>query len=65
MCGALRVTKLHVFFDKSVLEVFINDGRRTVTKAVYPDSGVRGVKPFADPTGAEVMSLDAWELKSI
>ena len=43
--------------------LIVNDGCRTVTKVVYPDSGVRGVKPFAHPTGADLMSLEAWELK--
>ena len=48
-----------------VLEVFINEGRRTVTKVVYSAAGVSRVKPFADPTGAELMSVEAWERKAI
>ena len=48
-----------------MLEVFINEGRRTVTKVVYSAAGVSRVKPFANPTGAELMSQDAWELKPI
>ncbi len=32
--------KLHLFFDRSVLEVFIDGGRKSVTKVVYPPQGV-------------------------
>jgi beta-fructofuranosidase len=56
----VRATKLHVFFDRSVLEVFINDGRRTVTKVVHPESNKLLVEAFGD-----VQSLAAWELKPI
>ena len=56
----VRATKLHVFFDRSVLEVFVNDGRRTVTKVVYPEAGNLTVETLGD-----VQSLEAWELKSI
>ena len=52
--------KLHVFFDRSVIEVFINEGRRTVTKVVYPESDELAIEAFGD-----VESLEAWEVKSV
>jgi beta-fructofuranosidase len=61
----VRVTKLHIFFDRSVIEVFVNDGRRTVTKVVYPESNDLRLETFADAGTAEVTVLDAWELKPI
>jgi beta-fructofuranosidase len=58
--------KLHVFFDRSVLEVFIDDGRKSVTKVVDPPQGERlEVEVFAESGAAEVVSLRAWTLKSI
>ncbi len=30
--------KLHLFYDKSVLELFVNDGRQVVTRVAYPVS---------------------------
>lgn len=60
----VRVTKLHVFFDRSVIEVFINDGRRTVTKVVYPGTQKLQREAFADP-GGEVTTVKAWRLKAI
>ncbi len=61
----VRVTKLHVFFDRSVIEVFINDGRRTVTKVVYPETNNVQLEAFADPGAGEVTVLNAWKLKPI
>ena len=56
---------LHVFIDKSVLEVFINGGRATVTRAEYPGLQDMAVSVFAEGGKATVKSFDAWELKSI
>jgi len=47
--SGVRVTKLHVFFDRSVIEVFINEGRRTVTKVVYPETNTYNWKPSPTP----------------
>ena len=57
--------KLHVFIDRSVIEVFVN-GRQCVAMRVYPgrpDS--TGVSLSAQGRGAELLSLDLWEMKSI
>ena len=56
----VRATKLQVFFDRSVIEVFVNDGRRTVTKVVYPESRQMSIESFG-----EVESMEAWELKPV
>jgi len=60
--GKLR---LHVFIDKSVLEVFINDGVTSVTRVNYPGEDDLGVSVFAGNGNATLKSLDAWEMKSI
>ena len=40
--GEDGTVKLHLFFDRSVLEVFINDGTQSVTRVVYPEERVGG-----------------------
>jgi len=57
--------KLHIFMDKSVLEVFVNDGAASITRVIYPGESDLNVSAFA--TGGEVTlrSLDAWVMKSI
>lgn len=57
--------KLHVFIDKSVLEVFVNDGVTSVTRVEYPGENDLGVSVFAENGSATLTSLDAWQMKSI
>ena len=57
--------KLHVFIDKSVLEVFINDGVTSVTRVNYPGENDLGVSVFAGNGNATLKSLDAWAMNSI
>lgn len=59
------VLKLHVFLDKSVLEVFINDGVTSVTRVEYPGENDLGVSVFAENGSVTLKSFDAWNLKSI
>tara|TARA_B100000029_G_C17604416_1_gene966927 strand:+ start:886 stop:2586 length:1701 start_codon:yes stop_codon:yes gene_type:complete len=57
--------KLRIFIDKSVVEVFAND-RQAVAMRVYP--GLKrstGVSIRAQGSEAELISLDAWQMKSI
>lgn len=56
----VRATKLQVFFDRSVIEVVVNDGRRTVTKVAYPGSNRLSIEAFG-----KVESMEAWELKPV
>jgi beta-fructofuranosidase len=57
--------KLRMFLDKSVLEVFIDGGRTSVTKVVYPDGEDLQVEAFAEGGTAEVLSLTVWTMKSV
>lgn len=57
--------KLHLFLDRSSVELFANDGVRTITNRIYPDPSSRGIKLFARSGPASLVSLDVWELKSI
>ncbi|WP_274361928.1 glycoside hydrolase family 32 protein [Paenibacillus thermotolerans] len=60
--GAL---KLHLFLDRSSVELFANDGVRTITNRIYPDPDSLGVQLFSRGGEARLISLDAWELKPI
>ncbi|MBE3577983.1 MAG: GH32 C-terminal domain-containing protein [Limnochordales bacterium] len=57
--------QLHIFIDRSVIEVFIN-GRATLTTRVYPtrpDS--LGIDLFCRAGQALLRSLDVWGMESI
>jgi beta-fructofuranosidase len=57
--------KLQVFLDRSVLEVFANDGRACVTRVIYPEEQDMGIELFANGGLAKVESIDVWQMKSI
>jgi sucrose-6-phosphate hydrolase SacC (GH32 family) len=57
--------RLHVYLDRTVLEVFAADGQHAVTAAVDfvpPDADV---KLFADGGSAQLHALEAWRLEPI
>jgi beta-fructofuranosidase len=56
---------LRVFIDRSIIEVFAN-GRQCLTLRAYPTrKDSRGVSVFARGSEAKLVSLDAWQMKSI
>ena len=59
------ILKLHVFLDKSVLEVFVNDGAASITRVIYPGESNQGISVFASGGEVTLKSFDAWEMKSI
>lgn len=55
--------RLRVFVDKSVVEVFANDGRQAVMRRLYPSRpDSTGVRVFAEGGPVRVTQLRAWEL---
>ncbi len=60
-----RSLTLHVFLDRSVMELFINGGRQTVTRVEYPGEDDLCVGVFAEGGKATVKLLDAWQMKNV
>lgn len=59
-----RTIRLHVFVDRSVLEVYANDCE-SVTRVIDAGVGGLGVEIFANEGSMRVEVLDIWEMKSI
>ncbi len=59
--GALR---LHIFVDKSSVEIFVNEGREVFTLLTYAAGGQTGIEVFALKKGTH-LRLDAWMLRSV
>ena len=58
--------ELHVYVDHSVIEIFVGEGRTSLTWRVYPthpESNHLGV--FAMQGEVEVTSLEVWEMRSV
>ena len=56
---------LHVFVDRSSVEVFANDGERVLSDRIYPAPGSNGIEVYAIGAGGRVVSLTIWALDSI
>lgn len=59
--GKLR---LHIFVDKSSVEIFCNDGQDVLTMQTFPAETQVNIESFAHKSGTE-MDLKLWTLKSI
>jgi sucrose-6-phosphate hydrolase SacC (GH32 family) len=64
--GAIRLrdgkVKMRVLFDRSVLEVFANDGETSITDRVYPTQPLDRLEPLS--AGAASTSARFWPLRS-
>jgi len=58
-----RCLMLHLFYDKSVMELFINDGLQTVTRVAIPPSSALHLKAAATGGAATLRALTAWPIK--
>lgn len=54
--------RLHVFVDRTSVEVFAGDGRVVITEQIFPQLGRDGVALFAEGGTALLVSLDVWRL---
>jgi fructan beta-fructosidase len=57
--------KLHIFLDRSSVEVFANDGETVLTDRIYPSPGSDGLDVFSDSSDSQIPSLTIWKLSSI
>ncbi|MCB1149448.1 MAG: GH32 C-terminal domain-containing protein, partial [Chlamydiia bacterium] len=57
--------KLHLFLDKSVLELFVNGGRVAVTRLVDAEDNDRGIELVVHEGEATLISMDIWTMRSI
>lgn len=55
--------KLRIFLDKSVVEVFANDGRQAVVRRIYPSRPDSvGIQLFSQGGPAQVRAFRSWEM---
>jgi fructan beta-fructosidase len=57
--------KLHLFLDRSSLEVFVDDGEVVLTERIYPSAGSDGIALYSDAGKGTVLSLTVWKLGSV
>jgi len=54
--------KLRILFDKSSLEVFVNDGEKVITTYIYPDKDADLLSAFSKAGKASINNLKIWNL---
>lgn len=63
--GSSQTIKMHVFIDRSSVELFVNDGETVMTARVYPKADSNEIELFAEGGEAELLSLQTWTLKEV
>ncbi len=57
--------RLHIFIDRSSIEVFGNDGKRVISNLIFPDREGEATEFFVNSGEVEVSSLQIYKLHSI
>ena len=56
---------LHIFVDRSSVEVFVNDGESVISERIFPSPKSTGIEFFSTGGDAKVKTAQIWQLKSI
>lgn len=57
--------KLRIFFDKSIVEVFANDGEAAMTVQLFPNEKNNAVELFSNGKNVLFETVNLWQMKSI
>ncbi|WP_200889576.1 glycoside hydrolase family 32 protein [Cohnella kolymensis] len=60
--GQNRMLRLHIFLDRSALELFINQGDYVMSGFIFPEETSQGIRFFANGGTALIHSIDFWQL---
>lgn len=56
---------MHIFVDRSSIEVFAGNGATVITDRIFPSPESRGLEFFAIGGEAKIITLDIWNLVSV
>ena len=59
-----RRVKLHIFVDRSIVEVFANDGEKVMTDRIYPPADCNGIEVYSQG-GGRIVSMTVWPMGSV
>ena len=57
--------RIQILFDKSTLEVFINNGEKVLSGYIFPDQDANGLSVFSTGGIVVIKSLKIWDLSKI
>jgi fructan beta-fructosidase len=56
---------VRVFYDNSILEVYINNGEQVITAQVFPEKNNPAIEVFDESGRGKINSLQAWKIQSV
>lgn len=59
------ILSLHIYLDRSSVEVFVNEGVNVISSRIYPQKSSLGVQIYAKNGEVSVLNFKAWRLKDI
>ncbi len=66
--GAMRTNgnrvSLHLFVDRSSVEVFGNDGETVITELIFPKPDSQGLSVYAEGGSVRLISMTVWRLQT-
>ena len=65
MTDESRTIKLKILFDKSSLEIFVNNGEKVLTTYVFSDVHSNGLSTFATGGHASIKTMTIWDMSEI
>jgi sucrose-6-phosphate hydrolase SacC (GH32 family) len=60
-----RINNIRIFFDRTILEIFVNNGAACATKVIYPDRDNFNIEIFSDDQNAVIEEFKMWDMKAI
>jgi fructan beta-fructosidase len=63
--SAGKSVELHIFVDRSSVEVFGNHGETVLSEAIFPKRASDGIELYSRDGQTRVLKMDVWKLKSV
>ncbi len=60
-----HISNVRIFFDRTIMEIFVNDGAACATKVIYPDNDNFNIEIFSNDKDAVIEDFKMWDMKSI
>jgi fructan beta-fructosidase len=57
--------KLHIFYDHSIAEIFVNNGEAVLTAQLFSDDSNNGIQLFSNGGASSLLFLKLWDIKSV
>ncbi len=56
--------QVHIYFDNSIVEIFVNNGEAAFTAQIFPDENDNGIELFNTGGKSKFSNMNFWEMKT-